>query len=93
VALGSEAAGIGTRVVEELRTAGIPAERAYEDRPLKAQLKMADRSGAAYALILGEREVAGGVATMRRLSDGEQDEVPIDDVVNWLSRTDWAAER
>jgi histidyl-tRNA synthetase len=54
---------------------------------------MADRSGAAYAVILGEREVAAGVATMRRLSDGEQDEVPIDDVVNWLSRTDWAAER
>jgi hypothetical protein len=30
---------------------------------------------------------------MRRLSDGEQDEVRIEDVVNWLSRTDWAAER
>jgi histidyl-tRNA synthetase len=93
VAIGGEAAAVATRVVEHLRTAGIPAETAYEERPLKAQLKMADRSGAAYAVILGEREVAAGVATMRRLSDGEQDEVPIDDVVNWLSRTDWAAER
>ena len=93
VTIGSEAAGVGTRVVDDLRTAGIPAETAYEDRPLKAQLKMADRSGAAYAVILGEREVSAGVATLRRLSDGEQDEVPIDDVVNWLSRTDWAAER
>jgi histidyl-tRNA synthetase len=93
VAIGSEAADVGRRVVEDLRTAGIPAETAYEERPLKAQLKMADRSGAAYAVILGEREVAAGVATLRRLSDGEQDEVPIDDVVNWLSRTDWAAER
>ena len=34
-----------------------------------------------------------GVATMRRLADGEQAEVPFEDVVNWLSRTDWAAER
>ena len=93
VSIGTEAAAVGTRVVEALRTAGIPAESAYEERPLKAQLKMADRSGAAYAVILGEREVAAGAATMRRLADGEQDEVPIDDVVNWLSRTDWAAER
>ena len=80
------------RVVEALRTAGTRGA-AYEERPLKAQLKMADRSGAAYAVILGEREVASGAATLRRLADGEQDEVPIDDVVNWLSRTDWAAER
>jgi len=93
VAIGSAAAEVGARVVEDLRTAGIPAEAAYEERPLKAQLKMADRAGASYAVILGEREVAAGVATMRRLSDGEQDEVPKDDVVNWLSRTDWAAER
>lgn len=93
VAIGPEAAEVAGRIVEELRRAGVPAETAYEERPLKAQLKMADRSGAAYAVILGEREVTAGVATMRRLSDGEQDEVPNDDVVNWLSRTDWAAER
>ncbi len=30
--------------------------------------------------------------TLRRLSDGEQEEVPLGDVVNWLARTDWAAE-
>jgi histidyl-tRNA synthetase len=54
---------------------------------------MADRSGAAYAVIVGEKEVAAGTATMKRLTDGEQEEIPIGDVVNWLSRTDWAAER
>jgi histidyl-tRNA synthetase len=93
VAIGSGAAAVAERIVDDLRTAGIPAETAYEERPLKAQLKMADRTGAAYAVIVGEREVSAGVATMRRLSDGEQDEVRIEDVVNWLSRTDWAAER
>jgi histidyl-tRNA synthetase len=93
VAIGNDAAEVGRRIVKDLRTAGIPAETAYEERPLKAQLKMADRTGAAYAVIIGEREVSSGVATLRRLSDGEQDEVPVEDVVNWLSRTDWAAER
>jgi histidyl-tRNA synthetase len=84
---------VGARLVDELRDAGIPSSTAFEDRPLKAQLKMADRSGAAYAVIVGEKEVAAGTATMKRLTDGEQEEIPIGDVVNWLSRTDWAAER
>ena len=49
VSIGSEAAQAGDRLVDELRNAGIPAANAFEERPLKAQLKMADRSGAAYA--------------------------------------------
>jgi histidyl-tRNA synthetase len=93
VSIGDQASRVGARLVGDLRDAGIPAAAAFEERPLKAQLKMADRSGAAYAVILGEREVATGTATMKSLGDGDQEEVPIDDVVNWLSRTDWAAER
>jgi histidyl-tRNA synthetase len=92
VALGDQAARAAARLVDDLRLAGIPATRAFEDRPLKAQLRMADRAGATYAGILGEREVASEVVTLRRLSDGEQEEVPLADVVNWFARTDWAAE-
>ena len=93
VSIGPDASQIGTRLVQDLRDAGIPAAAAFEDRPLKAQLKMADRSGAAYAVIVGEKEVAASTAILKRLSDGVQEEIPIGDVVNWLSRTDWAAER
>ena len=93
VSIGPEAAEVGGRLVDDLRDAGIPAAIAFEDRPLKAQLRMADRSGASYAAIVGEREVAASTAILKRLSDGEQEQVPIGDVVNWLSRTDWAAER
>ena len=91
--IGPEAAGVGARLVDDLRNAGIPAAIAFEERPLKAQLRMADRSGASYAAIVGEREVASSTVILKRLSDGEQEQVPIGDVVNWLSRTDWAAER
>ncbi|MGA9160859.1 MAG: histidine--tRNA ligase [Actinomycetota bacterium] len=93
VSIGPDAWAVGARLVGDLRSAGIPAATAFEERPLKAQLKMADRTGAAYAAIVGEREVAAGTVTLRRLSDGEQERVPIDDVVNWLSRTDVEAER
>jgi histidyl-tRNA synthetase len=93
VSIGPDASQIGIRLVQALRDAGIPAAAAFEDRPLKAQLKMADRSGAAYAVIVGEKEVAASTAILKRLSDGVQEEIPIGDVVNWVSRTDWAAER
>ncbi|MGH2641745.1 MAG: histidine--tRNA ligase [Actinomycetota bacterium] len=62
-------------LVRELRAAGVAADAAFEDRPLKAQLKMADRTGATFAAIVGERELEAGVVTLRRLSDGDQQEV------------------
>jgi histidyl-tRNA synthetase len=82
---GRRAAGA---LLRELRAAGVPADAAYEERPLKAQLRMADRTGAAYAAILGEREAAEGVVTLRRLADGVQEEVAAADVVNWLALRD-----
>jgi histidyl-tRNA synthetase len=85
VAIG-EAAGEGRALVRELRAAGVSADAALEDRPLKAQLKMADRAAARYAAILGEQELADGVVTMRRMSDGEQETVKRAEVASWLSR-------
>ena len=78
----------GLELVRDLRAAGISAERALEDRPLGAQLRMADRGGARYAAILGERETEAGVVTLRKLDDGTQEEVSRGDVVNWLMRND-----
>jgi histidyl-tRNA synthetase len=71
----------------------VAADEAFEERPLKAQLKMADRSGATYAAIVGDREVQTRVVTLRRLSDGRQDEVALGDVVNWLVGQGGAGER
>ncbi|HEX5948057.1 MAG TPA: histidine--tRNA ligase [Actinomycetota bacterium] len=86
VALGEEAGREARALVRELRAAGIPAEGSLEDRPLKAQLRMADRSEAEHAALLGDRELREGVVTIRRLADGEQERVPRREVVAWLSR-------
>ena len=72
-------------LVRDLRAAGVPADTSFEDRPLKAQLKMADRTGATYAAIVGERELETGSVTLRRLADGTQDEVPNDGLLARLS--------
>jgi histidyl-tRNA synthetase len=84
VGLGEDGRAAGRELVRLLRAAGTPADTAFEDRPLKAQLRMADRAGAAYAAILGPEELQAGEVTMRRLADGTQDRVAMADVVNWL---------
>jgi histidyl-tRNA synthetase len=88
VAIGDEAREVGGSLLGELRSEGIAAVDPLESRPLKAQLKMADRAGAEFALIVGERELADGVCTLRRLADGVQKTVPQADVVRWLTRLD-----
>jgi histidyl-tRNA synthetase len=88
VAIGNGARAAALALVNELRDMGIATDTAYEDRPLKAQMKMADRSGAAFAAILGEKELADGVVTLRHLVDHVQKLVPASDVVKWLTRLD-----
>jgi histidyl-tRNA synthetase len=55
---------------EELRRAGLGAERAFDGRSLKSQLKLADRSGARVALMVGPDELAAGEVTLRELRTG-----------------------
>jgi histidyl-tRNA synthetase len=66
----------------KLRRAGLSADRAWEGRSLKAQMKQADRAGASLALIVGEEEAARGVVTVRHLrADRGQEQVPADEAV------------
>ncbi|HEX6261523.1 MAG TPA: histidine--tRNA ligase [Actinomycetota bacterium] len=85
VALGDEAGREGRALARALRDEGIPAEHALEPRPLGAQLKMADRAGAAYAAILGDDELAAGEVTMRDMETGEQERVKTEGVASWLT--------
>ena len=59
----------------ELRRAGRSADRAYDGRSMKAQMKAADRSGAAVAVIIGDDELAAGTAVVRPLRDGDAQSV------------------
>ncbi len=64
-------------LTHELRAAGISAERAFDGRSMKAQMKAANRSGARVACIIGDQEVADGTVTVRDLrSDRDQEAVP-----------------
>ena len=88
VAVGEEARAAAAAFVSELRNAGLPAATAFEERPMKAQMKMADRAESSFVAIFGERELADGVVTLKRLVDGIQKTIPASDAVGWLTRLD-----
>jgi histidyl-tRNA synthetase len=69
-----------------LRDAGLAALRSYDNRSLKAQLKLADRSGARYAVIVGPREVEDETVTVRLLEEGKQTTVRREELVEWMRR-------
>jgi histidyl-tRNA synthetase len=66
---------------QQLRAAGISADRAFDNRSMKSQMKAADRSGASIAVIVGSDEQAAGIATVRSMRGGEQVSIPRDDLV------------
>ena len=66
-----------------LREAGLRADRAFDGRSMKSQMKLADRSGAVVALIVGPKEAATGTVVVRPLRNGGvQEAVPGSSVVD-----------
>lgn len=73
-------------LAEQLRGWGIRTEVAAGERKLGKQLAAADRSGAQYAVILGEDELARGVVTLKDLRGGaEQRSMTPDELIASLS--------
>jgi len=68
-----------------IRQADLTAEVAFDGRSMKAAMKGADRSGARFAIIIGEDELAADSATVKDLDSGQQDSVALDLVADYLS--------
>lgn len=81
VPLGEAALAALVPVAGALRAAGVRVDLAYGGRGLKGAMKAADRSGARFALVLGEHDLEAGVVGLKDLGTGEQVEVAIAAVV------------
>ncbi|KAA1430507.1 histidine--tRNA ligase [Mycolicibacter arupensis] len=78
----SESAKLRLAVIAgHLRSAGVRVDLAYGDRGLKGAMRAADRSGAVIALVAGDRDLEAGTVGVKNLANGEQVDVPIEDVV------------
>ena len=85
VPLGDAAKDALVEVAGRLRAAGVRVDIAYGGRGLKGAMKAADRSGARFALVLGENELASGEVELKDLSNGNQQRLALDDVVQQLT--------
>lgn len=79
IPVGEAAEGPALDVLQALRRAGVVAEIAYRGT-LKRRMERANRIGARAAVILGEEEIAVGVAQLRDLDAGTQERVPLAEV-------------
>jgi histidyl-tRNA synthetase len=73
------------KLSEDLRRAGYRVDLGHGGN-LSKRMKRANKINAAVALILGEDELSGGVATVRDLDSGEQEEAALASLVDRLAR-------
>lgn len=83
VPMGDAAQLMGSRVLAELRRAGIAADMAYKGN-MKKRMQKADASGALWAVIIGDDEVAKGEVALKHMVDQTQSWVAADKLVETL---------
>ena len=76
IPIGDAAATSALKITEELRRAGIAVDLGFSGN-VKKRMARADKIGAIAAVILGDDELAKGVATVRDLQSGAQEQVPL----------------
>jgi histidyl-tRNA synthetase len=85
VPIGAAAKALLVKVTGELRAAGIRADLSYGNKGLKGAMKGADRSGALVTVIVGDRDLEAGVAQVKDMLSGEQNAVPLGDLVSTVT--------
>ncbi|MFU0791986.1 histidine--tRNA ligase [Virgibacillus proomii] len=81
VAVGNEAEKEAVCLVHQLRKQGIQADKDYQNRKMKGQLKAADRYQAKYVLILGKNELKDRTIVIKEMATGNQETIALDSVI------------
>ena len=59
---------------------------AFGDRALKGAMKAADKSGAQFVIVIGDGELETSKVSIKRMSDGQQTESSLSELVGSVSR-------
>jgi histidyl-tRNA synthetase len=78
--LGEEAKIEAIKTASELRQAGVTIIMATGDKSLRGQMRQANSSGSAYALILGQQELSDQNVILRDMQSGEQQTIPLAEI-------------
>jgi histidyl-tRNA synthetase len=72
-----------TRFVSDLRAEGFRVDHDVDGRSVKAQFRIASRRDAPKVLVVGD-EWRRGAVTVRDMATGDQREVPVEEVSEWI---------
>ena len=86
--IGDEADMVAQKLVMDLREAGISCEKDLLGRSFKAQMKYADKIGAKNLLVVGDDEIKTGKAKLKNMSNGEQKDITLDNLICILNEED-----
>lgn len=81
VPLGEAATQRMVVLAAQLRAAGVRVDLAYGGRGVKGAMKAADRSGAKFTLVLGDRDLAEHTIGLKDMATGDQRQIPLGEVV------------
>lgn len=84
--LGDLAKRKGLRLLEEFRKEKIRVAESFGRDSLKAQFRLADRTGAIYTLLLGQREALEGTVIIRDMKTGKQETVKLEKAVEEVKK-------
>ena len=86
IPLGAAALKALLPVATAARASAVTVELGYGDRKLRSELERANRLGAAWAVIVGETELARGEAVLRDMASGAQHTVALPELARELAR-------
>ena len=84
-ALDASARGAAQKLTHALRQAGLAAEQDVAGRSFKAQMKAAGAGGAEWTCIIGPEELERGVAAVKNMEEGTQENVPLTEVPTYIA--------
>jgi len=74
------------RVLRELRSNGLPAESSLVEKALAKQLEDANRMGASWVVILGQKEIQAAKVTLRDMASRTEEMIPLATAIDRLVR-------
>jgi len=86
IPLGESAKQKALVIATSLRSMGKHVEIAFGDRALKGAMKGADKSGATYAIVLGDAEISSGTVELKDMKLGTGTSVKIDSLFEALKK-------
>lgn len=87
--IGDEARGKAAKIADDLRRKGMRVETEYENKSLKSQMRKANRTGAAYSVIIGEDELRREVFSLRNMRTGEERTFPLEKLADLRGHGDF----